>query len=72
MISYDTDITYTSISAIYKQYSDHSEKKTMETRIINNISDKMIEDVGMSKPKKHANKVRWDPKLNKPLPYNPT
>ena len=30
---------------------------------------KMIEDVGMSKPKKHENKVRWDPKLNKPLPY---
>ena len=32
----------------------------------------MKEDVGMSKPKKHANKVRWDPKLNKPLPYKPT
>ena len=32
----------------------------------------MKEDVGMSKPKKHANKVRWNPKLNKPLPYNPT
>ena len=32
----------------------------------------MKEDVGMSKPKKHANKVRWDSKLNKPLPYNPT
>ena len=31
----------------------------------------MKDDVGMSKPKKHANKVRWDPKLNKPLPYNP-
>ena len=30
---------------------------------------KMKEDVGMSKPKKHANKVMWDPKLNKPLPY---
>ena len=29
-----------------------------------------MKDVGMSKPKKHANKVRWDPKLNKPLPYN--
>ena len=26
----------------------------------------MKEDVGMSKLKKHANKVRWDPKLNKP------
>ena len=33
---------------------------------------KMKEDVGMSKPKKHAKKVRWDPKLNKPLSYNPT
>ena len=30
----------------------------------------MKEDVGMSKPKKHANKVRWNPNLNKPLPYN--
>ena len=29
----------------------------------------MKEDVAMSKPKKHV--VRWDPKLNKPLPYNP-
>ena len=29
----------------------------------------MKEDVGMSKPKKHANKVMWDPKLNKPLTY---
>ena len=29
-----------------------------------------MEDVGMSKPKTHANKVSWDPKLNKPLPYN--
>ena len=32
----------------------------------------MIEDVGMSKLKKDANKVRWDPKLNKPLPYKRT
>ena len=32
----------------------------------------MKEDVGMSKPKKHANKVKLDPELNKPLPYNPT
>ena len=31
-----------------------------------------MKDVGMSKPQKHVNKVRWDPKLNKPLPYNPT
>ena len=31
-----------------------------------------MKDVGMSKYKKHVNKVRWDPKLNKPLPYNPT
>ena len=28
----------------------------------------MEENIGMSKPKKHANKVRWDPQLNKPLP----
>ena len=28
-------------------------------------------DVRKSKLKKRANKVRWDPKLNKPLPYNP-
>ena len=33
---------------------------------------KMKDDVGMSKLKKQANKIRWDPKLNKPLPYNPT
>ena len=35
----------------------------------------MKEDVGTSKPKKHVNKVgrlTLDPKLNKPLPYNPT
>ena len=34
----------------------------------------MKEDVGTSKPKKHANKVRrlTYPQLNKPLPYNPT
>ena len=30
-----------------------------------------MEDVGMSKPKKHPNNVRWDPTLNKPLPYKP-
>ena len=42
MISNDIPggITYTSISAIYKKYSHHSEKKTMETRIIKNISNK--------------------------------
>ena len=35
----------------------------------------MKEDVGTSKLKKHANKVNmltYDPKLNKPLPYNRT
>ena len=47
----------TSISAIYKKYLHHSEKKTMETRIIKTFSIKMKEDVGTSKPKKHANKV---------------
>ena len=46
-----------STSAIYKKYSHHSGKKTMKTRIIKNIINKMKEDVGMSKPKKHANKV---------------
>ena len=29
-----------------------------------------MKDVGKSKPKKDANKVRWVPNLNKPLPYN--
>ena len=29
----------------------------METRIIKNIFNKMKEDVGMSKPKKKANKI---------------
>ena len=34
------------------------QKKTMETRIIKKtISIKVKEDVGMPKPKKHANKV---------------
>ena len=32
----------------------------------------MIEDVGMSKPKKDVNKVRLDRKLNKSLPYKAT
>ena len=35
----------------------------------------MKEDVRTSKPKKHENKVgrlTYDPKLNKPFPYNPT
>ena len=57
--------------AIYKTYS-HSEKKTNGKK--NNkrtFPIKMKEDVGMSKPKKDANKVRWYPKLNKPLPCNP-
>ena len=31
--------------------------KTMETRIIKTFSLKRKEDVGMSKPKKHANKI---------------
>ena len=44
----------------------------METRIMKNISIKLKADVGISKPKKHVNKVRWDQKLDKPLPYNPT
>ena len=35
----------------------------------------MKEDVGTSKPKKHVNKVwrlKYNPKLNEPLPYKPT
>ena len=38
------------------------EKKAMETRIIKNISNKneRCRDVKIQ----HANKVRWDPKLN--------
>ena len=60
-------ITYTSISAIYKKYSDHSEKKDDLNK--NNKKTFPINDVGMSKPNEHANKVRWDPKLNKPLQY---
>ena len=58
---------------MYKKYSHHSGKKSNGNK--NNKKTfpiKRKEDVGMSKPKKHANKVRWDPKLNKPLPYNPT
>ena len=58
---------------MYKKYSHYSGKKSNGNK--NNKKTfpiKMKEDVGMSKPKKHANKVRWDPKLNKPLPYNPT
>ena len=35
-----------------------------------------MKEVGMSKPRKHADKVgiviTQDPKLNKPLPYNLT
>ena len=41
----------------------------------NNKKTFSIKVKGMSKPKKHANKVgklTYDPKLNKPLPYNPT
>ena len=65
------------LTTVFLQSTKHiqtiQKKKTcMETRIIKNISNEMKEDAGMSKPKKHANKVRWDPKLNKPLPYNPT
>ena len=57
---------------MYKNIHIIKKKKAMKTRIIKNISNKMKEDVGMSKPKKDANKVRWGPNLNKPLPYNPT
>ena len=45
------------------------------TRIIKSIVTQMKEDVGILKPKKHANKVGrliYDPKLNKVLSYNLT
>ena len=50
---------------MYKKYSHHSRKKSNGNK--NNKKTfpiKMKEDVGMSKPQKYANKVRWDPKLN--------
>ena len=47
-----------SISAIYKKIFTPFRKKTMETRIIKIFFNKKTkEDVGMSKPKRHANKV---------------
>ena len=57
---------------MYKKIHTIQEKNNGNKNNKKNISIKMKEDVGMSKPKKHANKVRWDPILNKPLPYNPT
>ena len=59
LLLYRSHVSQTTNTDIYK-----NNKKTFPI--------KMKEDVGMSKPKKHANKVRWDPKLNKPLPYKPT
>ena len=46
-------------SNLHKIFTNHVPftKKTMETRIIKTFSIKMKEDVGTSKPKKHANKV---------------
>ena len=38
-------------------YTRTFRENTMETRIIKNISNKTKEDVGISKPQKHANKV---------------
>ena len=48
------------IFALRKNNGNKNNKKTFPI--------KMKEGVGMSKHKKHANKVRWDPKLNKSLP----
>ena len=56
---------------MYKRYSHHLGKKNNGNKNIKTFPIKRKEDVGMSKPKKHANKVRWDSKLNKSLPYNP-
>ena len=36
-------------------FTSSEKKQTMETRIIKNIFNKMKEDVGMLKPKKHVN-----------------
>ena len=46
---HDNYITCTSISAMYKKYSYHSEKKTMETRIIKKNIFNKNEVVGTSK-----------------------
>ena len=67
-------ITHTSISAIYKRYSHRSENKNKK-KFLKTFLKKMKEDVGTSKPKKQANKVErltYDTKLNKELPYKPT
>ena len=72
MISYDTVYNLQQYFCQSTKHIQTIQKKNMVTRIIKNISNKMKGDVGMSKLKKHANKVRWDPKLNKPLPHNPT
>ena len=64
-------ITYTSIAI----HTIQEKKSNGNKNIKKTFSIKVKEDVGVSKPKKDANKVgrlTWDPKLNKPLPYNPT
>ena len=54
----------------YDVFQPFRKKKTMETRLIKKkFPIKRKEDVEVSKPKEHVNKVRWDPKS---LPYNPT
>ena len=47
-------------SNLHKIFTNHLtfRKKTMETRILKTFSIKMEEDVGTSKPKKHA-KLLW-------------
>ena len=57
-------------------YSHHSEKSNGNKNNKKTFSIKMKEDVGTSKPKKHA-KQGWEAnirpeKLNTPLPYKPT
>ena len=48
---------YTCISAINKKYSHQSEKKHNGNKNNKKHSIKIKEDIGMSKPKKHVNKV---------------
>ena len=56
MISNDIQLTLVFLLST-KNVRIIQKKKTMETRIIKNIFNKMKEDVGMLKPKKHVNKV---------------
>ena len=65
------------VGIIINEFLQNAQKIFIPFRKKNNRNKKtfpikMKEHVGMSKHKKHANKIRWDPKLNKSLPYNTT